>query len=58
MQQILTDGLCHLEAGMLRGRLEDWLPDGTRLLFVENVGNLVCPASYDLGETLRSRSPR
>jgi hydrogenase nickel incorporation protein HypB len=53
VQQILTDGLCHLEAGMLQRRLEGWLPDGTRLLFVENVGNLVCPASYDLGETLR-----
>jgi hydrogenase nickel incorporation protein HypB len=38
---------------MLQRRLEGWLPDGTRLLFVENVGNLVCPASYDLGETLR-----
>ncbi|MGW3815767.1 hydrogenase nickel incorporation protein HypB [Streptomyces sp. NPDC005046] len=53
VRQILTDGLCHLEAGMLQRRLEDWLPEGTRLLFVENVGNLVCPASYDLGETLR-----
>ncbi|MEU8972853.1 hydrogenase nickel incorporation protein HypB [Streptomyces monashensis] len=53
VRQILTDGLCHLEAGMLQARLEPWLPEGTRLLFVENVGNLVCPASYDLGETLR-----
>ncbi|MFG3144719.1 hydrogenase nickel incorporation protein HypB [Streptomyces sp. NPDC048243] len=53
VRQILTDGLCHLEAGMLRRRLEGWMPEGTRLLFVENVGNLVCPASYDLGETLR-----
>ncbi|MFF2536314.1 hydrogenase nickel incorporation protein HypB [Streptomyces cyaneofuscatus] len=53
VQQILTDGLCHLEAGMLGAKLEGWLPEGTRLLFVENVGNLVCPASYDLGETLR-----
>ncbi|WP_339127929.1 hydrogenase nickel incorporation protein HypB [Streptomyces sp. f51] len=53
VRQILTDGLCHLEAGMLRRKLEGWLPEGTRLLFVENVGNLVCPASYDLGETLR-----
>jgi hydrogenase nickel incorporation protein HypB len=53
VQQILTDGLCHLEAAMLQARLEPWLPAGTRLLFVENVGNLVCPASYDLGETLR-----
>ncbi|QWQ39771.1 hydrogenase nickel incorporation protein HypB [Streptomyces sp. YPW6] len=53
VRQILTDGLCHLEAGMLGGVLDGWLPGGTRLLFVENVGNLVCPASYDLGETLR-----
>ncbi|WP_217242557.1 hydrogenase nickel incorporation protein HypB [Streptomyces sp. AC555_RSS877] len=53
VKQVLTDGLCHLEAGMLGGHLEGWLPDDTRLLFVENVGNLVCPASYDLGETLR-----
>lgn len=53
VKQILTDGLCHLEASMLRRHLAGWLPDGTRLLFVENVGNLVCPASYDLGEALR-----
>ncbi|MEV5281792.1 hydrogenase nickel incorporation protein HypB [Streptomyces sp. NPDC052811] len=53
VKQILTDGLCHLEAAMLGGHLDGWLPDDTRLLFVENVGNLVCPASYDLGETLR-----
>ncbi|GAA1253326.1 hypothetical protein GCM10009665_50000 [Kitasatospora nipponensis] len=53
VRQVLTGGLCHLEAVMLRGYLSDWLPTETRLLFVENVGNLVCPASYDLGETLR-----
>ncbi|QRX95646.1 MULTISPECIES: hydrogenase nickel incorporation protein HypB [Streptomyces] len=53
VKQVLTDGLCHLEAEMLGGHLDGWLPAGTRLLFVENVGNLVCPASYDLGETLR-----
>ncbi|MFD5448498.1 hydrogenase nickel incorporation protein HypB [Streptomyces sp. NPDC003470] len=53
VKQVLTDGLCHLEADMLAGHLHDWLPDDTRLLFVENVGNLVCPASYDLGESLR-----
>ncbi|MER8185753.1 hydrogenase nickel incorporation protein HypB [Kitasatospora sp. NPDC094015] len=53
VKQVLTDGLCHLEAHMLRGHLDGWLPAETRLLFVENVGNLVCPASYDLGETLR-----
>jgi hydrogenase nickel incorporation protein HypB len=53
VKQVLTDGLCHLEAVMLAGHLEGWLPEDTRLLFVENVGNLVCPASYELGETLR-----
>ncbi|AXE25058.1 hydrogenase accessory protein HypB [Streptomyces globosus] len=53
VKQVLTDGLCHLEAHMLGRHLDGWLPDGTRLLFVENVGNLVCPASYDLGESLR-----
>ncbi|MFF2044361.1 hydrogenase nickel incorporation protein HypB [Kitasatospora sp. NPDC058170] len=53
VKQVLTDGLCHLEAAMLRGHLAGWLPADTRLLFVENVGNLVCPASYDLGESLR-----
>ncbi|MEG3627669.1 hydrogenase nickel incorporation protein HypB [Streptomyces poriticola] len=53
VRQVLTDGLCHLEADMLAGHLHGWLPADTRLLFVENVGNLVCPASYDLGESLR-----
>ncbi|MFH8447827.1 hydrogenase nickel incorporation protein HypB [Streptomyces fungicidicus] len=53
VKQVLTDGLCHLEADMLAGHLHDWLPGATRLLFVENVGNLVCPAAYDLGESLR-----
>ncbi|MFB7273070.1 hydrogenase nickel incorporation protein HypB [Streptomyces sp. NPDC056244] len=53
VKQVLTDGLCHLEAEMLRGHLDGWLPADTRVLFVENVGNLVCPASYDLGESLR-----
>ncbi|MGW7315376.1 hydrogenase nickel incorporation protein HypB [Streptomyces sp. NPDC054865] len=53
VKQVLTDGLCHLEAGMMGRHLDGWLPEETRLLFVENVGNLVCPASYDLGENLR-----
>ncbi|MEV8527440.1 MULTISPECIES: hydrogenase nickel incorporation protein HypB [unclassified Streptomyces] len=53
VKQLLTDGLCHLEARQLRGHVENWLPEDTALLFVENVGNLVCPASYDLGESLR-----
>ncbi|GGV40041.1 hypothetical protein GCM10010495_66850 [Kitasatospora herbaricolor] len=53
VKQVLTDGLCHLEASMLGRQLAGWLPEATALLFVENVGNLVCPASYDLGESLR-----
>ncbi|MEU6776709.1 hydrogenase nickel incorporation protein HypB [Streptomyces sp. NPDC046759] len=53
VQQVLTDGLCHLEARQVRARLAGWLPADTAVLFVENVGNLVCPAAYDLGETLR-----
>ncbi|GKQ41481.1 hydrogenase nickel incorporation protein HypB [Streptomyces sp. A012304] len=53
VKQLLTDGLCHLEARQLRGHVEEWLPRDTALLFVENVGNLVCPAAYDLGESLR-----
>ncbi|HEX2807724.1 MAG TPA: hydrogenase nickel incorporation protein HypB [Kineosporiaceae bacterium] len=53
VRQVVTDGLCHLEADLVRDHLTGWLPEGTRLLFVENVGNLVCPASYDLGESMR-----
>ncbi|MFQ6108332.1 MAG: hydrogenase nickel incorporation protein HypB [Candidatus Aminicenantales bacterium] len=50
--QILTGGACHLEAKMV-GRIFSHIPIGLDFLFIENVGNLVCPASYDLGETLR-----
>jgi len=50
--QITTGGACHLEAKMI-GRLLPEIPAGTGFLFIENVGNLVCPASYDLGEGLR-----
>lgn len=53
VRQVLTAGLCHLECDLLRAHLDGWLPPQTRVLFVENVGNLVCPASYDLGESLR-----
>ncbi|WP_165990335.1 hydrogenase nickel incorporation protein HypB, partial [Streptomyces sp. YIM 98790] len=53
VRQVHTGGLCHLEAAQLSRLLADWLPAGTRLLFLENVGNLVCPAVYDLGETFR-----
>lgn len=50
--QITTGGACHLEAKMV-GRLLPEIPAETKFLFIENVGNLVCPASYDLGESLR-----
>jgi hydrogenase nickel incorporation protein HypB len=53
VKQIITGTVCHLEAEMVRNALEGWVPDGLEILFIENVGNLVCPASYDLGETLR-----
>jgi hydrogenase nickel incorporation protein HypB len=52
-RQINTDGRCHLEAGMVRTHLDGWSLDALDFLFIENVGNLVCPASYDLGEALR-----
>ena len=50
--QITTGGACHLEARMIGKVLGD-VPEAIDLLFIENVGNLVCPASYDLGEDLR-----
>ncbi len=48
--QITTGGTCHLDASMIRRALADVSLDGLDVLFIENVGNLVCPASYDLGE--------
>lgn len=51
--QITTGNLCHLEADMVQNALAEIDLAGVRLLFIENVGNLVCPASYDLGENLR-----
>jgi len=50
--QITTGGACHLEARMI-GRVLGDVPEAIDFLFIENVGNLVCPASYDLGEDLR-----
>lgn len=50
--QITTGGACHLEARMV-ARIIPEIPAETQFLFIENVGNLVCPASYDLGENLR-----
>jgi hydrogenase nickel incorporation protein HypB len=53
VEQIVTGTVCHLDAEMIAKALESWKLDELDLLFIENVGNLVCPASYDLGENLR-----
>jgi hydrogenase nickel incorporation protein HypB len=53
VRQIITGTLCHLEAAMVQNALAGWDLNQLDLLFVENVGNLVCPSSYDLGENLR-----
>ena len=50
VRQITTAGACHLDARMVESHLEDWLEQGLELLLIENVGNLICPTSYDLGE--------
>jgi len=50
--QIITGGACHLEAKMV-AKIFSEIPADLDFLFIENVGNLVCPASYDLGESLR-----
>jgi len=50
--QIITGGACHLEAKMVAKIFSD-IPEDLDFLFIENVGNLVCPASYDLGENIR-----
>ncbi len=50
VKQITTGGTCHLDAKMIGKHLEDWKVEDLDLLIVENVGNLVCPSSYDLGE--------
>jgi hydrogenase nickel incorporation protein HypB len=49
-RQITTGGTCHLDARMIDKHLEDWDLARLELLLIENVGNLVCPSSYDLGE--------
>ena len=53
VKQITTGGTCHLDARMIQRHLEDWPLENLDVLFIENVGNLVCPASYDLGETAK-----
>jgi hydrogenase nickel incorporation protein HypB len=53
VKQITTGTLCHLEAAMVQNALSGWDLHRLEFLFIENVGNLVCPSSYDLGENLR-----
>jgi hydrogenase nickel incorporation protein HypB len=51
--QIVTGGMCHIEAQMILQALDHIRLEGVDLLFIENVGNLVCPAAFDLGEDFR-----
>ncbi|HXF12559.1 MAG TPA: hydrogenase nickel incorporation protein HypB [Terriglobales bacterium] len=53
VKQITTGTVCHLDAHMVELALANWELNKLDLLFIENVGNLVCPSSYDLGEDLR-----
>ncbi len=53
VKQITTGTVCHLEAQMVQDALAEWDLAALDFLFIENVGNLVCPASFDLGEALR-----
>lgn len=53
VKQIITGTVCHLEAAMVQNALTGWDLHQLDVLFIENVGNLVCPSSYDLGENLR-----
>jgi hydrogenase nickel incorporation protein HypB len=53
VRQIMTHGMCHLEADMVRSHINGWDLNGLNYLFIENVGNLVCPTSWDLGESVR-----
>jgi hydrogenase nickel incorporation protein HypB len=53
VRQITTGTVCHLDAQMINGAIDEWNLSELDFLFIENVGNLVCPSSYDLGEHLR-----
>lgn len=53
VKQIVTGTVCHLDAEMVKKSLSDWQLEELDCLFIENVGNMVCPSSYDLGENLR-----
>lgn len=54
VRQITTGTLCHLDADMVGAALSDWNLSDLDVLFIENVGNLICPSSYDLGEHARA----
>ncbi len=53
VRQIETLNACHLDAGQVGRLLPEVVTEGVRLLFIENVGNLVCPAAFDLGESFK-----
>jgi len=53
VRQIVTGGTCHLDARMVEKHLQEWPLESFDLLLIENVGNLVCPSSYDLGENAK-----
>ena len=53
VQAVVTGGACHLDASQITEALTEIELERTRLLFIENVGNLVCPAAWDLGETAK-----
>lgn len=53
VKQITTGTVCHLDAAMVEKALKEWTLEDFDFLFIENVGNLVCPSSFDLGEDLR-----
>jgi hydrogenase nickel incorporation protein HypB len=52
-KQILTGTMCHLEADMVSSAINEWNLATLDFLFIENVGNLVCPSDFDLGEDVR-----
>ncbi|HSE50360.1 MAG TPA: hydrogenase nickel incorporation protein HypB [Terriglobales bacterium] len=53
VKQITTGGGCHLTAGLVEHALQGWSLADLDILFIENVGNLICPAAYDLGESAK-----
>jgi hydrogenase nickel incorporation protein HypB len=53
VKQITTGTVCHLDVQMVEKALEGWTLEDLDFLFIENVGNLVCPSAFDLGENLR-----